>query len=85
MQIGHLQNCLEDIFDEFMPKFLNKMHWLQMQYKIQKRSRILVLARIFQNNADTVIMKSAMYVVEVRDLDFQRAYLAGLVLTLAVW
>ena len=30
-------------------------------------------------------MKSAMYVLEVRDSDFLRAYLAGLVLTLAVW
>ena len=85
VQIGHLQNCLEDSFDEFMPKFLNKMHWLQIQYKIQKRSRILVLTRIFQKNADIAIMKSAMYVVEVRDLDFLRAYLAGLVLTHAVW
>ena len=30
-------------------------------------------------------MKNAMYVLDVRDLDFLRAYLAGLVLTLAVW
>ena len=30
-------------------------------------------------------MKSAMCVLDVRDLDFLRAYLAGLVLTLAVW
>ena len=30
-------------------------------------------------------MKSAMYVVEVRDLDFLKAYLSGLVLTLALW
>ena len=30
-------------------------------------------------------MKSAMYVLDVRDLDFLRAYLAGLVLPLAVW
>ena len=29
-------------------------------------------------------MKSAMYVLDVRDLDFLRAYLVGLVLTLAV-
>ena len=30
-------------------------------------------------------MKSAMYVVEGRDLDFLKAYLSGLVLTLALW
>ena len=30
-------------------------------------------------------MKSAMYVLNERDLDFLGAYLAGLVLTLAVW
>ena len=30
-------------------------------------------------------MKSAMYVLKVRDCDFLIAYLAGLVLTLAVW
>ena len=69
-QIGHLQNCLEDIFDEFTPKFLNKMHWIQLQYKIQKKTRILVLTRIFRKNADIAIMKSAMYVLEIRDLDF---------------
>ena len=36
-------------------------------------------------NADSAIMKLAMYVVEVRNLDFLTVYLAELVLTLAVW
>ena len=30
-------------------------------------------------------MKSAIYVIEERDLDFLKAYLSGLVLTLALW
>ena len=84
-QIGHLQGLLEDIFDEFTPQFVNKMHWLQLQYRVEKNRRILVLVRIFRKNADKAVMKSAMYVLEISDLDFLRAYLAGLVLTLAVW
>ena len=35
-KIGHLQNCLEEIFDEFTPKFVNKMHWIQLQYRVEK-------------------------------------------------
>ena len=84
-KIGHLQNCLEDIFDEFTPQFLNEMQWIQLEYRVKKQRRILVFTCVFRTNADNAIMKSAMYVVEVRDLDFLRVYLAGLVLTLAVW
>ena len=84
-KIGHLQVILEEIFDEFTPQFFNKMHWLQLQYRVEKGKRILVIVRIFQKNVDKAIMKSAMYVVEVRDLDFLKAYLSGLVLTLALW
>ena len=83
--IGHLQVILEKIFDEFTPQFVNKMHWLQLQYRVEKGKRILVIVRIFRKNADKAIMKSAMYVVEARDLDFLKAYLSGLVLTLALW
>ena len=61
------------------------MHWLQLQYRVEKEKRILVIVRIFRKNADKAIMKSAMYVVEARDLDFLKAYLSGLVLTLALW
>ena len=39
-KIGHLQNCLEEIFDEFTPKFVNKMHWIQLQYHVEKNKRI---------------------------------------------
>ena len=84
-KIGHLQNCLEEMFDEFMLKFINKLHWIQLQYKHERKNRIFILTRIFQKNADIAIMKSAMYVVEVRDLDFLRTYLAGLGMTLGVW
>ena len=83
-KIGHLHIILE-IFDEFTPQFFNKMHWLQLQYRVEKGKRILVIVRIFRKNADKAIMKSAMCVVEVRDLDFLKAYLSGLVLTLALW
>ena len=41
--------------------------------------------RIFRKNADKAIIKSAMYVIEARDLEFLKAFLSGLVLTLAVW
>ena len=35
-KIGHLQNCLEEIFDEFTPKFVNKLYWIQLQYRVEK-------------------------------------------------
>ena len=83
--IGHLQHVLENIFDEFTPQFVNKMHWLQLQYRVEKQRRILVIVQIFRKNADKAIIKSAMYVIETRDLEFLKAFLSGLVLTLAVW
>ena len=83
--MGHLQNLLEEIFNEYTPQLVNKMHCLQLQYKVERNRQILVLVRIFRKNGDKAVMKSAMYVLDVRDLDFLRAYLAGLVLTLAVW
>ena len=61
------------------------MHWLQLQYRVEKGRRILVIVRIFRKNGEKAIMKSAMYVIEERDLDFLKAYLSGLVLTLALW
>ena len=84
-KMGHLQILLEDTFDEFTPQFVNKMHWLQLQYRVEKGRRILVIVRILRKNADKAIMKSAMYVIEERDLEFLKAYLSGLVLTLALW
>ena len=84
-KIRHLQMLLEDIFDEFMPQFVNKMHWLQLQYRVEKGHCILVIVRIFRKNGEKAIIKSAMYVIEERDLDFLKAYLSGLVLTLALW
>ena len=38
-KIGHLQNVLEDIFDEFTPQFVNKMHWLHLQYRVEKKTQ----------------------------------------------
>ena len=82
-KIGHLQNCLEEIFDEFTPKFVNKMHWLQLQYRVEKNKRILVFVRVYRKESEKETMKSAMYVTEIEHLDFLRAYLAGLCITLA--
>ena len=83
-KIGYLQNCLEDIFDEYTPKFVNKMHWIQLQYRVEKNRRILVFVQIFWQNGDRAVMKCAMYASSQEDLDFLRAYLAGLVLTLGI-
>ena len=83
-KIGFLQNCLEDIFDEYTPKFVNKMHWIQLQYRVEKNRRILVFVRLFRKDGDRAVMKCAMYACSQEDLDFLRAYLAGIVLTLAI-
>ena len=60
------------------------MHWIELQYKVEKNKSILVFVRIFRKNEEKAVMKSAMYACCEEDLDFLRAYLAGLVLTLGV-
>ena len=85
-KIGDLQSTLQTIFDECTPKFVNTMHSIELECRNEKNKRILVFVRIFRGpNADKSVLKSAMYVREWEDIDFLRAYLAGLVLTLAVW
>ena len=84
-KIGHLQNCLEDIFDEFTPKFVNKMHWIQLEYCVEGNKQILVFVRVYKKESQKETLKSAMYVVKVEDLDFLWAYLAGLSITLATY
>lgn len=83
-KIGILQNSLEELFDQCTPQFVNKKHSIQLQYKVDKCNRILVVTRIFRHNPSKALLKSAMYVKEEEDVDFLRAYLSGLVLTLAV-
>ena len=61
-KIGALQNSLEDLFDKCTPQFLNKRHSIKLEYRVQKKSRILVVARIFRHNPETALLKSAMYV-----------------------
>ena len=73
-KIRHLQSLLKDIFQEFSPQFINKMHWLQLEYRTKKHRQILVLVCIFRKDAEKAVMKSAMYVLKVRDCDFLRAY-----------
>ena len=82
-KIGHLQNCLEEILYEFTPKFVNKMHWIQLQYRVEKNKRILVVVKVIRKEAKKETLKSAMYVTQLGDLDFLRVYLAGLSITLA--
>ena len=77
------QNCLEEIFDEFTPKFVNKMHGIQLQYHVEKNKRILVAVEVLRKEAEKETLKSAMYVTQLQDLDFLRVYLAGLFITLA--
>ena len=36
-KIGFLQNCLEDIFVEYTLQFVNKMHWIQLQCRVEKK------------------------------------------------
>ena len=81
-QIRHLQNCLEEIFNDFTPKFVNKIHWIQLQYCVKKNKRILVLVKVYRQESERETLKSAMYVTHVGDLDFLQVYLAGLSLTL---
>ena len=83
--IGQLQNSLQTIFDECTPKFVNTMHSIELEYKTEKNKRLLVFVRICQVPAEKAVLKGAMYVSKYRDLDFLWDYLAGFVLTLAVW
>ena len=82
-KIGHLQNCLENMFDEFTPKFVNKMHWIQLEYCVEGNKQILVFVRVYKKESQKETLKSAMYVLKVEDLDFLWAYLAVLSITLA--
>ena len=64
-KIGHLQNCLEEIFDEFTPKFMNKMHWIQLQYRVEKNKGILVVVKALRKEAEKETLKSGMYVTQL--------------------
>ena len=86
-KIGGLQNSLELLFDECTLQFVNKKHSIQLQYKVEKCRRILVLTQIFRHNPEKALLKSTMYVKDEEDeedIDFLRAYLSRLVLTLGV-
>ena len=82
-KIGHLQNCFEDIFNEFTPKFVNKMHWIQLEYRVEGNKWILVFVKVYKKELQKETLKSAIYAVKMEDLDFLWAYLAGLSITLA--
>ena len=41
-KIGHLQNCFEIMFDKFTLQFMNKMHWTQLQYKVEGNKRMVM-------------------------------------------
>ena len=63
-KIEHL-NCLEDIFDKFTPKFVNKMHWIQFEYCVEGNKQILVFIRVYKKESQKETLKSAMYVVKL--------------------
>ena len=62
---------------------MNKMHWIQLQYRVEKNKRILVVVKVLRKEAEKETVKSAMYVTQLGDLDVLRAYLAALSITLA--
>ena len=75
MKLAQLQHCLEDLFNEYTTEFLNKKHWIQLQYKVnEKKFRILVIIQIFRQNSDHAILKAACYCRRNFDL-----HLVGLV------
>ena len=84
VKIGALQNSLKDLCDECTHQFVNKKHSIQLQYKVEKKSRILVITQIFRHNPEKALLKSAMYVRDEEDVNFLRAYLSDLVLMLGV-
>ena len=61
---------------------MNKMHWIQLQYHVEKNKRILVVVKVLRKEAEKETLKSAVYVTQLGDLDFLRAYLARLSITL---
>ena len=63
--LHHVNEPLEEIFDEFTPKFVNKMHWIQLQYHVEKNKRILVLVKVHRKEAEKETLKSAMYVTQL--------------------
>ena len=80
VKLADSQHCLEDLFNEYTMEFLNKKHWIQLQYKVnEKKFRILVIIQIFCHNSDHIIMKAACYCHRKVDLHFLREYLVGLV------
>ena len=50
----------------------------------EKKERYLVFVRIFQRDSDHSVLKSRMFCSNETDILFLRAYLSGLVLTLAI-
>ena len=63
LKIGALQNSLEDLFQECTIQFVNKKHSIQLQYKVETKSQILVVTQIFRHNPEKALLKSAMYVM----------------------
>ena len=80
LQSVNFRTLCKLFFDECTLKFVNTMHSIQLEYRTEINKMLLVFVHICK-----YVLKSAMYVSEYRDLDFLWVYLAGLVLTLAVW
>ena len=78
-KIRHLQNCLEEIFNEFTPKFVNKMHWIQLQYCVEKNKRILVVVKVLRKEAEKETLKSVMYVTQLGDLGLSASVFSRIV------
>ena len=61
---------MEDIFDEFTPKFVNKIHWIQLEDHVEGNKWILVFFRVYKKESQKETLKSALYVVKLEDLGF---------------
>ena len=46
------------------------MHWIQLQYRVEKNKRILVVVKVLRKEAEKETLKSAMYVTQLGELDF---------------
>ena len=67
LKIGTLQNSLEDLFQECTIQFVNKKHSIQLQYKVEKKSRILVVTQIFRHNPEKALFK-VLCMLEMRKM-----------------
>ena len=58
---------------------MNKMHWIQLQYRVEKNKRILVVVKVLRKEAEKETLKSAMYVTQLGDLGLSASVFSQIV------